>query len=118
MSDDVGKSWRDDGTFRRAATYVLTVLAVAAIVAAVAFTWVGRREACADAEVVLCDATAQVAVVLMPALVLLFGGIGAFVRTYRVWRDGGSWPIWQGAGWFLFVLMTVYLAIGGGVGAS
>lgn len=118
MGDDVGKSWNEDGTFRRAAIYVLGVVAVAGIVAVLAYSWADRRESCAEAEVVLCDTPSVLAVVLAPALVLLAGGIGAFVRTYLVWREGGSWPIWQGAGWFLFILMVGYLSIGGGVGAS
>ncbi|MBH0779854.1 hypothetical protein [Nocardia bovistercoris] len=118
MGDDVGKSWNDDGAFRRAGMYVLGVIAVAGVVAVVAYSWADRRESCAGAEVVLCDNPSALVVVLVPALVLLGGGIGAFVRTYLVWRDGGSWPVWQGAGWFLFVLMVVYLSIGGGVGAS
>ena len=116
MGDDAGKVWKDDGSFRRAVRYVLGVLAVTAVYIAVAASWAGRRETCADAETTLCDSTAGLVVVLVPAVLLLLGGIGAFVRTYQVWREGGSWPIWQGAGWFLFVLMTVFLAIGGGVG--
>jgi len=48
----------------------------------------------------------------VPAI-LLAGGIGAFVKTYRVWKDEGAWPAWQGAGWFLLTLMLVCLAIPG-----
>ena len=40
-------------------------------------------------------------------LILLLGGLGAFVRTYQVCRARGRWWIWQGAGWFLLVLMLV-----------
>jgi hypothetical protein len=46
-----------------------------------------------------------------PIAELLLGGIGAFVRTYRVWRAGGRWWIWQGAGWFLLVLMLLELTM-------
>jgi len=35
----------------------------------------------------------------------------AFVRTYRVWRDEGTWWGWHGAGWFLLTLMLVTLAM-------
>jgi hypothetical protein len=34
------------------------------------------------------------------------------VRTYRVWRDHGTWWAWQGAGWFLMILMFVTLTMG------
>ncbi len=46
----------------------------------------------------------------VPAI-LFIGGLGAFVKTYLVWRRGGTWPIWQGAGWFLLTLMLVCLSI-------
>jgi hypothetical protein len=49
---------------------------------------------------------------LVPAI-LFVGGIGAFVKTYREWKAEGGWPAWQGAGWFLLVLMLVCLAVPG-----
>jgi hypothetical protein len=45
-----------------------------------------------------------------PQLTIL--AFGAFLRTYRIWRDRGSWWAWQGAGWFLMVLMFVTLTMG------
>ena len=53
-----------------------------------------------------------IAASLIPAI-LLAGGIGAFVRTYRVWKHRGARPAWQGAEWFLLVLMLVTLSIPG-----
>ncbi|MFB7723382.1 hypothetical protein [Nocardia sp. NPDC056100] len=114
MVDDVEKRWRHPRTFRRAARYVLIVLALAAVVGAGATVWAAARERCLDADTMLCDSASKLAVGLGPGLVLLFGGIGAFVLTLREWRAGGAWPIWQGAGWFLFTLMVAYLAIAGG----
>lgn len=43
--------------------------------------------------------------------VLFLGGVGALGKAYADWRAGRSWPIWQGAGWFLFALMFVSLGI-------
>lgn len=45
-------------------------------------------------------------------LILLAAGSWAFLRTYRTWRDGGTWWGWQGAGWFLLMLMVVTLTTG------
>jgi hypothetical protein len=45
-------------------------------------------------------------------VILLAAGGWAFVRTYRVWRDHGTWWAWQGAGWFLMILMFVTLTMG------
>ncbi|WP_067806852.1 hypothetical protein [Nocardia beijingensis] len=113
MVDDVEKRWRDPRGFRRAATYVVSVLVTAALVFLLTVLWAAQRE-CVDQDKLLCDTAAQLAVVLGPPVVLLIGGIGAFVETYVQWRRGRTWPIWQGAGWFLFVLMLAYLSIGSG----
>ena len=68
------------------------------VVAGIAFASTHRRQG----SVVLASS--------VPAILFL-GGVGALVKTYRVWRDGGTWPIWQGAGWFLLTLMLVCLSI-------
>lgn len=44
-------------------------------------------------------------------LILLIAGLWAFLRTYRVWRDEGTWWGWHGAGWFLLTLMLVTLSM-------
>lgn len=43
--------------------------------------------------------------------VLFAGAVGAFYKTYRVWREGGTWPIWHGAGWFLLALTLLTLGL-------
>ena len=96
MTHDVEKRFDRPGTFHEAAKYVGAVVVVAGLVfAAWAFT---ARES-------------VVAASLVPAI-LLAGGIGAFVKTYRVWKDEGAWPACS-AGWFLLTLMLVCLAIPG-----
>ena len=42
-------------------------------------------------------------------LVLFLGGAWAFIRTIQLWRRRGRWWIWQGAGWFMLLLMLVVL---------
>jgi NADH:ubiquinone oxidoreductase subunit H len=97
MSDarDVEKRWHDPAALRQATHYGIGVIAVAGIAFAV-FAVVDKG------SVVLAST--------VPAILFL-GGIGAFVKAYRVWREGGTWPIWQGAGWFLLTLMLVCLSI-------
>ncbi|QLY27651.1 hypothetical protein H0264_19450 [Nocardia huaxiensis] len=116
MVDDVEKRWNDPPTFRRAARYVIAVIALTGIVMAAALVWAASRQECLDAENMRCDTASRLVVGLGPALVLLGGGIVAFVITFRQWRGGKPWPIWQGAGWFLFTLMVMYLAVAGGTG--
>jgi hypothetical protein len=92
---DVEKRWHDPPTLRKAVTYDAAVIAVAGIAFAIHLT---------------VDKASLVLASSVPAILLL-GGIGAFVKAYRVWRAGGTWPMWQGAGWFLLTLMLVYLSI-------
>lgn len=113
MARAVNPQWSDPPSFRRAAIYVVAVLAVAAVVAGVAVGWAASRPDCADADRIACDTASMLAVGLLPGVVLLLGGIGAFVVTVRHWRGGQPWPVWQGAGWFLLVVMVVYLAFAG-----
>lgn len=92
-NNDVEKRWSDPEMFRAAAIYVGVVIALAA--AAFTATAVTRS---------------VVAGILVPGI-LFGGGIGAFIRTYRVWKDEGVWPIWQGAGWILLLLFLVCLGV-------
>jgi ABC-type branched-subunit amino acid transport system substrate-binding protein len=97
MTNDVEKRWHDPDAFRAAVTYVAVVVMLAALAFAVyAF---GDRD-----RIVLAVAT--------PA-VLFLGALGAFFKTYRDWRARRTWPIWQGAGWFLLTLSLVTFAVPG-----
>lgn len=91
---DVEKRWQDPAAYRSAVLYVLAVVVVAAVVCAI-FLATAR-----DSMVVGS---------LVPAAFFL-GGVGALVNGYRVYRRGGTWPTWQGAGIFLLALMLVSLA--------
>lgn len=41
--------------------------------------------------------------------VMLIGAIGALWRTYKNWKSGGRWQIWQGASWFLLAAFIMTL---------
>jgi hypothetical protein len=97
MTNDVEKRWDRPGTFRAAAIYIGAVVAVAGIAFAV-YALTAR-----DSVVVAS---------LVPAI-LFAGGVGAFAKTYREWKAQGAWVAWQGAGWFLLILMLVCLSIPG-----
>ncbi|GAC1636822.1 MAG: hypothetical protein NVS4B6_05600 [Mycobacterium sp.] len=85
------------GSFHEAARYVGVVVVVAGVVFAI-YAVAARGSV--------------VAASLVPAI-LFAGGVGAFVKTYKVWKDEGAWPAWQGAGWFLLTAMLVTLSIPG-----
>lgn len=96
-ANDVEKRWHDPEMFRSAVTYVVSVIVVAAVAFA-SFALIGDHSV--------------LSAVLVPTILFL-GGVGGFLRTYQVWRVGGTWPIWHGAGWFLLSLSLVCLAIPG-----
>jgi len=97
MTNDVEKRWHDPAAFRAAVTYVLAVVALAAV---------------AFACYVIPGGKPLLAAILVPVIVF-GGGVGAFIQTYRVWKAGGTWVIWQGAGWFLFALFLMCLSVPG-----
>ena len=59
--------------------------------------------------VVAASTSARDVLVFVPTAILALGGIGAFVATYRAWHHGVEWRVWHGAGWALFVMMTIYV---------
>jgi peptidoglycan/LPS O-acetylase OafA/YrhL len=95
--DYAEKRFNRPGTAGAAAVYTVAVVAVAGV--AFAFYAFGARDS-------------VYAAALVPAFLFL-GGVGAMVRTYREWKADRGWAAWQGAGWFLLLLMLVALAIPG-----
>lgn len=98
MNNDVEKRWHDPAGLRAAAVYVGSVIAVAAVAYTVTVVY-----------------RSLIAGIMVPAI-LFVGGIGAFVRTYQVWRGQGVWVIWQGAGWILLLLFLLCLGVPTSVG--
>jgi hypothetical protein len=74
----------------------------------VAAVWVGTCGG-STADTVACGAPQRTLLALGAPVILLIGGIRAFLNTYREWRTGGTWWAWQGAGWFLMVTMLALL---------
>ncbi|GAC84195.1 hypothetical protein GP2_019_00120 [Gordonia paraffinivorans NBRC 108238] len=51
----------------------------------------------------------QTALIVAAPVVVLVGAISMLVRTYRVYRRGGRWQLWQGGSWFLLAFFIVML---------
>ena len=96
--NDVEKRWHDPAGLRAAAVYVGSFIALAAGAFTATVVW-----------------HSLLAGILVPAI-LFVGGIGAFLRTYQVWRAEGVWVIWQGAGWILLLLFLLCLGVPTAVG--
>ena len=92
-TNDVEKRWRDPQALRAAVKYVLVVVALTAAAFAATAAW-----------------RSMITAVMVPGI-LLAGGIIGLVRTYRVWKAGGVWPIWQAASWFLLFGFLMFLGV-------
>ena len=98
--------------FAAAVRFAGLVVAVAMLVLVLGLLWVnGCRSGSGDEALAHCGRVQRNLLGIGSPLILLLGGLGAFVRTYQVWRARGRWWIWQGAGWFLMVLMLVVLTM-------
>jgi len=100
--DFAEKRFNGPGQYRAAVTYALGVVVVAGI--AFALYASGPRDAVFSAA-------------LVPGF-LFAGGVGALVVAYRKWKAETSWAAWQGAGWFLLLVMLVTLAVPGSAAFS
>jgi hypothetical protein len=91
--------------------------AVLAAVAGLAFLvvaalWASTCKGAMAIDTVACGAPELTILAFGAPLILFAAGCRAFLRTYRIWRDNGTWWAWQGAGWFLLMLMLVTLTMG------
>ncbi|MFD4368492.1 hypothetical protein [Rhodococcus sp. NPDC058521] len=120
MVNDVEKRWSDRTTLRKAAIHAgaAIALALASMAAIIVWASVANEGTCEDAAFRICESPDRYLLAGVPTAILLVGGVSAFVRAYRAWKRGGTWPIWQGAGWILFILMLVYLFTFGGAAAA
>lgn len=112
MAPDISDPRRDRASFAAAGVFVGIVVAVALVVLFAALAWVnGCKSDDTDGALAACSAIQRNTLAIGPAVILFLGGAGAFVRTYQVWRANRGWWIWQGAGWFLLVLMMLMLTM-------
>jgi len=103
---------QDDHEVREAVRFAVAAAVVGVGFVILAAVWVSTCHGAMAVDTAACG-TPQRALLAFGAPVMLFvGGVWAFVRTYRVWRDGGIWWGWQGAGWFLLMLMLITLTVG------
>lgn len=103
---------QEDGEVQAAVRF--TVMAAAAGIAfvIVAALWVSTCNGAMTVDTAACGVPQRTLLAFGAPVILLAAGCWAFLRTYRVWRDGGTWWPWQGAGWFLLMLMLLTLTMG------
>jgi hypothetical protein len=101
---------QDDANVRAAVRFALVVGVLGVAFLVVAAVWVSTCDG-ATADTVACGAPQRALLSLGAPLILLIGGLRAFVRTYQTWRNHETWWAWQGAGWFLLTLMLLVLTM-------
>ena len=112
MSPDTSDPQRDRATFAAAVKFVAIFVAIALVILLGSMAWMsGCKTGAGQGALHNCSALQRNTLAIGPAAILLIGGVWAFVRTYLVWRARGGWWIWQGAGWFLMMLMLLVLGM-------
>jgi len=112
MSPDTANPRRDRVTYAAAVKFVAIFVAIALVILFGSMAWMsGCKTGAGQGALDNCNALQRNTLAIGPAVTLLIGGVWAFIRTYQVWRARGGWWIWQGAGWFLLMLMLLVLGM-------
>lgn len=98
----------DDTTVREAVRFSIGVALAAVVFLVIAAVWVSTCDG-ATADTAACGTPQRTLLAVTAPIILLLGGLRAFVRTYQLWRQHGTWWPWQGAGWFLMISMLLVL---------
>ena len=99
-----------DANVRAAVRFALVVAVLAVGFLVTAALWVSTCNG-ATADTAACGVPQRTVLAIGAPVILLIGGLRAFVRTYQTWRNHETWWAWQGAGWFLFTLMLLILVL-------
>jgi hypothetical protein len=102
---------QEDGEVHAAIRFAVLDTAAAVGFIVLAALWVSTCPG-TGVDTVACGAPQRTLLAFGGPLILLGGGLWAFLRTYRVWRSEGTWWGWHGAGWFLLTLMAVSVSMG------
>jgi len=102
---------QEDGEVHAAIRFAVLATAAGVGFIVLAALWVSTCPG-TGVDTVACGAPQRTLLAFGGPLILLGGGLWAFLRTYRVWRDEGTWWGWHGAGWFLLTLTAVTVSMG------
>lgn len=103
---------REDRNVRPAVTFALVIAVVGVAFLVLAALSVAGCDGGTHTDTAACGSVLRIALGVGAPVILFGGGVWAFARTYRLWRQGRPWWAWQGAGWFLLLLMLLTLTMG------
>ena len=95
-----------DANVREAVRFGLVVAVAGVAFLVLAALWVSTCHG-DTADTAACGVPQRTLLAVGAPVILLIGGLWAFVRTYQTWRNRETRWAWQGAGWFLFTLMLL-----------
>jgi len=101
---------QSDANVRGAVRFGVGVAVAGAAFLVFAGLWVSTCHG-ATADSIACGVPQRTLLAVGAPAILLIGALWAFVRTYQTRRNRETWWAWQGAGWVLFTLMLVVLAM-------
>ena len=101
---------QEDGEVRAAIRFAVIAAVAGVGFVIIAAAWVSTCGGM-SVDTVACGPPERTLLALGGPLILFVAGLWSFLRTYRVWRDEGTWWGWHGAGWFLLTLMLVTLSM-------
>lgn len=101
---------QDDANVRDAVRFGFGVVVAALVFLATAAVWVSTCDG-ATADTAACGVPQRALLAAGAPVILLLGGLRAFLRTYQSWRKQETCWAWQGAGWFLLTAMLLVLAM-------
>jgi hypothetical protein len=102
---------QEDGEVRAAIRFAVLSAAAGVGFLIMAALWVSTCSP-TGVDTVACGPPQRTMLAFGGPVILLAAGLWAFLRTYRVWREEGTWWGWHGAGWFLLTLMVLTLSMG------
>lgn len=97
---------QEDAGVRDAVRHGAAVAAVGVAYVLIAAGWVSTCDG-ATADTAACGPPQRALLALGAPLILLMGGLWAFIRAYQTWRRSETSWAWQGAGWVLLSMMAL-----------
>lgn len=107
-----GEPGGGEGDVRAAVSFAVAMAAAGMAFLVVAALWAKSCDSHAQIDTASCAPVTRTVLGLGAPVLLFISGLWAFVRTYQIWRQERPWWAWQGAGWFLFMLMVLTLTMG------
>lgn len=103
---------RDDRNVHAAVKFALVTAAIGVAYVVIAALSVNTCDGGKQTNTAVCGSVQRILLGSGAPVILFLGGVWAFLRTYRLWRERRSWWAWQGAGWFLLLLAVLTLTMG------